>query len=390
MRRRITLITALCLSLGLAASPAAPATSHWCSDPGATAPCIVSATLNGAPITSSDITWDLVFSSETIEGSTNIRLYVQKQGAPDPYELGADSLDDVWIITIDPGSVVPRVVSAAGRDLAAARSSGSVQVTATPVVVTDNDECNASWPWSCPETAGSERVGYLDIEITDYGTWDDASQRDAFLGMNYATNVGMRSLPPEIEEDPSTGEERVLIRLANHHFRADGTTVFLGFVELRIPYLFLRRVYGIDEPSSLTSTGIAPSVSGPPSGSGSFNVTADPAGGALLVEGDGITFSNRVIRLERGKITPSKPKKLRAKRVGDRRAKLRFKLAKARGSAIKRYEAKCVGGFTVVKAWGGGSPLRAKLDPGDSYHCRVRAKSKVGFGPWSKRAKLKG
>ena len=387
MRRQITLLSVFTLSLALAAPAPVSASSHWCSDPGATAPCILSATLNGAPIVSGDPTWDIPLTIDGVGGSNTILFSLLRNGS---FELGADSLDDVWVVTIDPGSVVPRVVSAAGKDLAVTRSSGSVQVTATPVVVTDNDECNPSWPWSCPETPMSERVGYLDVEITDYGAWDNPAQRASFLGMNYATNVGMRSLPPEIEEDPSTGEQRILIRLANHHFRADGTTVFLGFVELRIPYLFLRRVYGIDDPSSLTGTGIAPSVSGPPSGSGSFSVTADPAGGALLVEGDGITFSNRVITLERGKITPSKPKKLRAKRTGDRRAKLRFKVAKARGSAIKRYEAKCVGGFTAVRAWGGGSPLRAKLDPGDSYHCRVRAKSKAGFGPWSKRAKLKG
>lgn len=385
MRRTITLVTALTLSLGLAAPPAAPASSHWCSDPGATAPCIISATLNGASISPGDPTWDVSFTTYSVGGSSSIRFSPLKNMS---LELGPDSLDDVWVITIDPGPVVPRVVSAAGKDLAVARGSGSVQVTATPVIVTDNDECNPSWPWSCPETAGSERVGYLDVEITDYGTWDNPSQRAAFLGMNYATNVGMRSLPPEIEHDPTTGEERILIRLANHHFRADGTTVFVGFVELRIPYLFLRRVYGIDDPSTLTGTGITPAVSGSSAGSGTFTVGPDPAGGALLVEGDGITFSRRVITFERGKITPTKPKKVRAKRIAPDRGKLRFKPARARGSKVKRYQARCVGGFSVVKAWGRDAPLRAKLAPGDSYRCRVRAKSKAGFGPWSRRVKL--
>jgi hypothetical protein len=69
-------------------------------------------------------------------------------------------------------------------------------------------------------------------------------------------------LPPEIVNDPTTGAPQLLVRLANPHFRQDGSTVFHGFAHQRIPNAFLREVYAIDSPATLTTSGLAPVVTG--------------------------------------------------------------------------------------------------------------------------------
>ena len=384
--RRIVAVTCaalVVLSFGVSASSGARedsgmSSSSYCSD-GAPAPCIVSATLNGSPVTSSDTEWSFVLTSYNVGRSQEIRWIVQRNGS---FELGPDSLDDVWVVTVRTGSVVPRVVFAYGDEAGIERMSSPnrVTVTATPVWMTDNDECHPIWPWSCPNHATNDFEGYLDAIITDYGSWSDRAQRLSMYGMDYTTNIGMTSMPPEIVNDPATGEERLLIRLANHHEYPDAT-LFQGFAHLRIPNLFLRRVYGIDDPRTLTGVGLETSGTG---AAATVMVSREAGGGAMLVDITDMIFSRRRVRISRGVITPTKPKDVRARRVAPNRAKLRFTESKRRGSKITGYKASCVRGATTMSGRATSSPVVVKgLTPGVKYVCRVRALSKAGPGPWS-------
>jgi hypothetical protein len=301
----------------------------------------------------------------------------------DPYELGTDALDDVWVITFETGGFPPRVVFTRGQDVSVERSGSQVTVTTTPTTV--SGECDqGTWPWTCPTSASADldRDAYLGGDITDYGVWDNAAQRNAFNGMNFNTNIAATSLPPEIVNDPSTGAERLLVRLANSHFRSDGTTVFTGFAHLRIPNQFLKKVYGIDDPGSLTGSGLATSIGG--SGSGTAVVSQEPGGGAMLVDITGMTFSARKVLIKRGKITPVKPKNVRMKRRGST-AILRFDAVSSRGSKVTGYEGMCGKGSSAVtgKSKKKKTVVKVKGLSGKTT-CRVRGLSKAGPGRWAR------
>jgi Fibronectin type III domain len=382
MKRVGLVLVVLASSLGLGARNEAGAVSSWCSD-GASAPCIESATRNGSTVTSSDPTWSLYTVPITPSASTEFLWGVSKNG---DFQLGSAALTDDWVVTMDVGAEVPRVVFTHGTDVTVTRTADGdgtyhVTVAATPIVIVG--ECNQSvWPWTCPETATQEWDGYLDGQITDYGAWSDVDQRNSMYGMDYSTNVAATSLPPEIVNDPTTGAERLLVRLANPHFLEDGTTVFTGFAHQRIPNAFLHEVYAIDSPSTLTTSGLAPIVTG--AGASTVTVTEDSGGGAMLVDATGLTFSARKLVVNRGIITPTRPRNVHARRLGPHSGRLRFDPATPRGSRITGYAARCVHNASVVTATGSGSPLTVSgLHQGVGYDCRVRAISKAGPGTLS-------
>ncbi|HEX6207820.1 MAG TPA: hypothetical protein VF058_05605, partial [Actinomycetota bacterium] len=158
MRRIVALVCAGVVTLSFGVGPPSGAGeqprrswSSFCGS-GVSAPCIESATRDGIPVTSMDPIWS-VFPESYNEGKSRVvRLHVQKDGS---FELGLDALDDVWVITVRTGSVVPRVVSGYAADATIERfaSPNRVTVTASPVRMTDNDECSPIWPWSCPHQA---------------------------------------------------------------------------------------------------------------------------------------------------------------------------------------------------------------------------------------------
>lgn len=380
MRRSGAVVVLAVLAFAFGAPSPASAGSVWCAAPTAP-PCVVSATRNGSTVNEASTDYDIQLSPLSSGGSNEVLWNVWNETAGS-YDLGSAALADTWVVTIDVGAFTPRVVFTRGEDVEIVRSGSQVTITAHPISPTDGCD-TSSWPWTCSSTATNQWDGYLDGHITDYGAWEDVPQREAMNGMNYNTNIDAVSLPPEIEEDPATGQQRLLIRLANSHFRTNGTTVFLGFGHLRIPNLFLRRVYGIDDPSTLTGTGLAPSVSGG-AGGGTITVTQEPGDTAMLVDFEGMTFSTRLIRIRRGIITPSRPRALRAKRVSAHRGTLRFDLARPRGSKITGYRGRCASRSDVEAVTGLKSPLVvAGLMPGVAYSCSVRARAKAGAGKWS-------
>ena len=377
-------VTVALLASGLAALPATPAAaahSSFCAEH-PSPPCIISAQVNGAPVTASDPNWRpwvYAFAHE------DFRYRMWGVDTTETNVLGTDSLDDVWKITIDLGTMIPRVTFMRGKDGKTVRlddGDGTYRatITATPVIVSAG--CDQSVvPTDCPTTATSEWEGYLDGQITDYGGWTDPVQRAAMYGMNFYTNIDATELPPSVIYDSTTDSEYLLIRLANPHFRMDGSTLARGFFHMEIPNAFLRETYGIDAPATLTSNGLAPTI-----GSGTVTVAQSADNDSMLVNASDITFSNRTLRVKRGVITPTRPTDVRATRTAAHRGKVAFDPSRARGSRITGYRADCVArrGDHVVTGRADASPIIVtELRQDVGYDCRVRAGSKAGPGRWS-------
>src|SRR5262249_7324408 len=165
-------------------------------------------------------------------------------------------------------------------------------------------------PWTGPTGATQQWDGSLGGSVTDYRSWEDEAQRNAFFGMDYSSNIDAGSIPPQIVPD-SEGAQMILLEFANSHFlKTPSTTVFHGNASIVIPNGFLKEVYGIDDPTSLTSAGLDPSLS-----SGSGTVTVVDTGSALRVDVTNLTFSKRNLKIHRGNIKPGKPGHLAADRT---------------------------------------------------------------------------
>ena len=382
--RRLLPVAAVSLASVFAADAGAADGRYWCGTHAP--PCIESATRDGAAIGPANPTFDVAVTGFTSDGSHTALWDVERVGAADPFELGAAERSVRWTVTIDFGTNVPRVASQYADDVTVTRDPRpggrhAITISGHPVIFENNDECNVStYPWTCPKRASSERKGTLQGQVTDYGAWDDVPQREAFLGMNYSTNIAVTSVPPEIEGDPATGAQRLLLRLANQHERPSGE-VFQGFVHLRIPNKFLKRVYEIDDPSALTTSGLTTSGGG----GGTVSIAQEGGDDAMLVDVTGITFSQRLIRIKRGNIVPTKPTKLRAERTGRHGARIFFKRSRSRGSKVTSYSANCRAKLASASASATKPPIRlTELEPGVAYKCWVQPHSKAGEGPASK------
>lgn len=390
-------LVASTLTAGLisTAGPAAASGVAWCDPVTPAPPCISSMTINGADVRSSP-DWGIVADSYSVGGSNEIAVNLVRMDEEGwHYELGSASRDDDVVIKVLTGSLVPRLVSGKAQDTSVVRvGSGSayeVTVSGTPVVV--SGQCDqSSWPWTCPEFTGTgddpeEWDGIFNFTVSDYGSWDDVAQRESFYGMNYFTNVAATSVPPEITEDPATGDPMLLIRMANRHYRSDGTTVVKGHGELRIPNAFLEEVYGIPDPATMTGSGLLPSLSG--GGSGTVNAAQETGDTAMLVTYDNVEFSARKLRIRTGVITPARPKRLSAYRTTARRGTVGYSESTPRGAEVTGYAGRCVAvrGDDVETAAVEGADTRMHftgLRRGVAYDCKIRAKSKAGPSRWSK------
>jgi len=383
------------IALGLVAAPSAYAggsPERWCTS--VAPPCVESAERGSSTVTSGDPAWAIdTFPDGPGSESDGFQWVVRDRDAPsDPYDLGAGALGDEWVITWQTGAVAPRVAGVTGDAVTVSRADlpgpggHKITVSGTPTLTTNNDNCNPGvLPWFCPMVPSPSDGGdvhaernYLGGDVTDYGEWRNGPQRRSMYGLDLATNIALTSLPPEIVNDPASGEEQLLVRLANHHFREDGTTVFEGEAHLRIPNAFLTTTYGIDDPASLTSAGLDPT------GTGGATVSVLPVGTAMQVDIEGLTFSQRRVKIGRGKVTPRRPRDVVARRTAQRRARVTFDEAVSRGSKVRRHSARCKsarGRRDVEVVRKKRSPLVVRgLRPSTRYKCKVRGLSRAGGG----------
>lgn len=344
-------------------------------------PCIESVTRNGVAVTEEDPDYEVrLFYFPPDPGQFTQLLSWSIIDRSDTY-LGLGSLSDVWQVTIRTGPVVPRLTDTRGGQVSVAREEDPagwrVQTTAKPVVMAEG--CDQSvWPWSCPEIADEMREGYLTQAISDLGDFPPRA-RAKFFGYDHGTNIAAGEVPPQVRDngdDPDT----LVVNFANPHFWADGSTVFTGEFNIRIP----TSVYaGITNPEELATTHIDTDLSG--SGAGTVSVNLSPGGEFIELEGSGLTFSARRLRVRAGDpLRP--PKRVRTKRVSRKKGRITFKEPRSAGFAIRGYEARCkVTGQPAIRKRAKRSPIRIKgLRPRTKYACGVRTRSSIGKSKYSK------
>ncbi|MBJ7357545.1 hypothetical protein [Nocardioides sp.] len=401
-----TLLSASGLAVVALTAPAQAATHQLqaCA-PGVPRPCVVSFTRNGTTPPA-----DLeVLGVATEDGDRrDVSFSVYKNGGGG-YDLGAAARSDTFSVTLDMGSWSPSIVAGAGRDadVVRQRTGGGYLVTVTARPVLLSGQCDQSeWPWRCPEAD----VVVQDPEYFNNVQWDamwsmrvynagfiaDKAVRTALYGLDYFHNFAASSLPPSVEfTGPDDSVARLVIEVANRRYLDDLSTLVNGHAEMRIPNSFLRAGYGITDPSSMTGSSLTVSGSG---AGASVSVTKDPAGDAIRVLIDGMTFpdamiadgelrqrppgaSAKVITVKRGVVTPTKVGVAATDRVTTGKARIKAQRARSRGARVTGYEARCTSGRETAT---GRSKTRTVvvtgLDAGRAYRCRVRALSKAGAG----------
>ena len=356
--------------------------SEWCGNQAP--PCVVSATRNGTAITETDPTYAVSASgSRQPDGEFLTQWGINDVLTPVEGMYGSLAPGDAGVpfsITVDVGKNDPRVVDEYAAGVTVTDSFNSrvgtwdVTVSGTAVEQGVNADCDAT-AWTCPTNETATIVDFAG-EIGDWQQWSDAAQWNDFTGLDQWTNAELSEIPPQISGTPFTITED----LGNSH-ELNGQ-VFEGFWYGVLPNAFLVDM-GINDPATLTSAGISAGV-----GTGTVTVTPGPTSTEIAITG--ITFSPRIVRIKRGSITPYAPTKLSTRRASATVAYVSFRAARARGSYVRSYEARCTAPHRVTR-YGTGAKSALKvtsLTRGVSYTCQVRAKAAVGYGPWSAGKKL--
>jgi len=202
--RRLWLTCALAVAaLAFGASKASALSStYWCAAHPGLDPCVVSASLDGAPLTPGDPNYDVSAIPDTANGAHQVQWSIQP--VPPATDLSA-ALGHTFSITIDT-TVVPRAIYGFGGSMVytrAALGGGNYQVTITgqPVSVTDQGGCiyPPGGP-SCSSAAPGPSTVVLDGAIDDYNYNNYSSYPpsaiDSFYGMDMYTNIAATGQPP--------------------------------------------------------------------------------------------------------------------------------------------------------------------------------------------------
>lgn len=374
LTRRV--LTLAALVVGLAAAPAAsadiiPTTPLLaCGTP----PCVVSV-LHGAtplpyPSTSGADEYSIFASTYMLAGARYFSFLIHDGTA-------TMKTADEFTISINTGSTYPAETFARGQDVVVTRSGNwlgpfTVRMTLRPVRMAYGESGGCSSSGVCGMTAPTLDPAQLNGQIDNLGYIVDPADRAAMRGFDLASNTDWVSTPLRLDYATNS----IVLDVANSHFEPDGTTVFQGATEFRIPKAMLRRLYHVDDPPTLTASAFSVTT-----GSGPATTVVDINPTSVHVAISGLTFSKRRLRIH-GETRPLRPRNLRAVRIAAHRAVLRFNSSRRRGSLVRGYIASCRSG-TRIRAKGQSfrPPIRVNgLIPGRSYTCRVRARSRAGLG----------
>ena len=354
--------------------------SEWCDHHAA--PCVVSASRNGTAITETDPTYAVsAAGSLQPDGEFLTQWAIADALIPGTYAtLAPGDVGIAFSITVDVGPHPPRVSDEYAGGVSVTNTFNrrvgiwDVTVSGTAVEQGVNADCDAV-AWTCP-TNETKTIVAFQGEIGDWQQWSDKAQWNDFNGLDQWTNVELTEIPPQITGNPLSISEE----LANSH-ELNGQ-VFQGFWYGVLPNAVLVDM-GINDPSTLTPTGISASV-----GTGTVTVTPGPTSTEIAITG--ITFSPRTVHIKRGSITPTAPTRLGTRRASATVAYLSFRAARPRGSYVRSYQGRCRAPHRTTRyGTGRRSPVRVtKLHRGVSYVCQVRARAAVGYGPWSRGRKL--
>ena len=235
-----------------------------------------------------------------------------------------------------------------------------------------------------PTNAVADKT-FLAAEVTAWDNWTDVTQRKAFFGVDFWTNIEVNSFPPGVFADEATNSARMVLDVAAPHCLNDGTTEYHGHFEMVLPNDFLHENFFIPSPTTMTPASLVVGGGGPVS---TTTVTKAAPGDPMVIRISDITFSKRRLKVSTGTIVPTRPDTSRAPYDGARGAALLRPRAGAR-FPVTGYQARCTPAHgAAVTGVGAGQrePLRVTgLRAGTSYACQVRATSQAGHGPWSTR-----
>jgi hypothetical protein len=345
-------------------------------------PCIVSAFRGAVPVDPNDISVDTY--SDPTEAAHNTGFTISG--------LDTGDLSATYTVTMRT-HFKPRVISMSGAYVSTSRYIDDgvwyAVVQATPVEILESCD-NPTEPY-CPTTASPD-----DAQIQLQGNINDAywypDNPDALHGLDQFSNINLFWYPPTISTS-STGVVTMDFLMENSRFYSGGA-LFEGEAQIRLPNRVLREFYGIPNPETMVD-GSFTSIST----SGTVSSYQEVSGDAWRVDVSDITFpatsprvasrgtGERHLKLRRGVIVPTRPKDLVGTRVATNAARLAFTLSTPRGANVTGYQGRCVspGGHVVSHLkTEPTSPVRVGgLRAGVPYSCKVRAKSKAGYGPWS-------
>jgi len=385
MRLGVTLLAVSLTALALAAPGQAdiiPSDPIVDCDEAAGPPCFVSITKNGTVSLEENPFLDTgveVIGGQTfvIEGARYWNFSIQDQhgdfalNTSDAYEVVLDIGNGNPGETFSRGQnvVIERDVSVAGHH--------TVTFTMNPVPVSYTfSGCNGNG--TCPTRPDVEATGYLEGSVDNLRYITDPADEAAMQGWDLVASTDWISQPPTLNYDTHT----FIVDAANSHcgnLAPDPCVPFVGLVSMTFPFAMLSHLYDVDDPGSLTASAF--SVSGAGSAA-TTSVTVDPSGHVVRVDMTGMTFSKRTLKVT-GDMRPGGVRNLRAVRVSSTVGKLKFDPAKSHGSKVRRYDATCKSASGLVATGtADDSPLKVTgLAPGVKYECRMRAKSRFGYGP---------
>jgi hypothetical protein len=302
----------------------------------------------------------------------------------------SDETGNVFKVTFNFGSFNPRTFFGQGvpegdNPVYRYYSGGAYHLTVSSSPIYRLTGCNNNVdPVTCPTTAGStddEAYGYLDGGVNN-ASWfgETTAEHDLVDGMWELRNAEAGGGAPTITTDPVTGNSALNFTLQNVHESA-AHVLFHGFQHLRLPNAMLRDVYGIPDPDTMTSTSLTTTVTG---FTGTISITPEAGHDAMRIDIPDVTFSTRNVKVKLGVIVPTAPSHLKTWRISSTSGRIYFVKSYPRGARVTGYSARCANGSTIKTATGTSAGVTfSNLGPGKPYACRVRAKSKAGYGPWS-------
>ncbi len=372
MRFRHVLSYAVLALVALAFSSSAGAADVPMCGGGTTSRCVESIEQNGA----APVDGYTLIGIRTGSGSA-ARYLIELQTDTGTYALDPS---DVWTVVLNTGVTVPEELVARGRDLNVNRgmSGGDhrISVAMHPVRMATRTSCDASGCGGPGAVADTIYPGYWRMDVNELDYLSDPDDRAAMRNYHFASSADWSSTPPQL--DPGTNT--ITVDVANAHFESPGVE-YVGSAEFRLPKAMLTRIYGVDDPDSLTPSAFRASASG---GGPAPSTTVSIDSFSVTVQIDGITFSKRSLAV-RGKTWPRMPGNLNADRRTSTRGVIRSSGAQSRGSKVRGYQAVCrPRNGAVVRAETTKRdklPIRVTgLTPGKRYMCSVRAKSRAGLG----------
>ncbi len=383
--RRTSLLASLALVgsglvavAGVTASPASSADGvyRWCD--ASPAPCLERLFVDGVEQLDHSLgalyNVHFEFFGGGVPASEMFQVYVHKGGG---YNLGAST--ERFRMVLDTGTLRPRVVDGWASAVAVSRAPDPAGLHHHVTVAAQPSEHLAACTYpagvlTCPYTADAEdSVRQVGLTLDSGAWWGDSDQVN---GLEYFSNIDVGGIPPDY--NPDTGTLSFL--LANAHRRAD-LSVYQGRAEFRLPNRFVRDIWGVPDPETMTSSSLAATLG---SGTGAIDIYQEAARDAMRIDLSGVTFSKRRLKVTLGNIKPTRVRITKAKRVTASKGRVVFTKAKPRGAKVRGYQARCVSGKHVVLAQGRyPSVVVTGLRAGRTYTCKVRAKSKVGPGRYS-------